>query len=63
MTPTLVPDESMLDAITDQPDTSEIPVLPNSSTYAPMRNPRARLALRCSGTPYATDCFTCCVSA
>ena len=41
---TLIPvtDESMLDAIAGEPDTSEIPVLPNSSVYAPVRNPRVR---------------------
>ena len=37
MTPVPVPDESMPDAIADEPDTSEIPVLPNS-VYAPVRN-------------------------
>ena len=41
MTPVPVPDESMPDAIADEPDTSEIPVLPNS-VYAPVRNPRVR---------------------
>ena len=41
MTPVPVPDESMPDVITDQPDTSEIPVFPNS-VYAPVRNPRVR---------------------
>ena len=42
MTPILVTDESMPDAIAGEPDTSEIPVLPNSSVYAPVRNPRLR---------------------
>ena len=41
MTPVPVPDESMPDVIADEPDISEIPVLPNS-VYAPMRNPRVR---------------------
>ena len=41
MTPVPVPNESMPDVITDEPDTSEIPVLPNS-VYAPLRNPRVR---------------------
>ena len=41
MTPVLVSDESMLDATTDEPDTSEVRVLPNS-VYAPGRNPRVR---------------------
>ena len=41
MTPVPVPDESMLDAIADEPDTSEIPLLPNS-VFAPVRNPRVR---------------------
>ena len=41
MTPVPVPDESMPDVIADEPDTSEIPVLPNS-VYAPVRNPRVR---------------------
>ena len=41
MTPILVPDESVPDAIADEPDTSEIQVLPNS-VYAPVRNPRVR---------------------
>ena len=40
MTPIPVPDESMPDATADEPDTSEIPVLPNSEN-APVRNPRA----------------------
>ena len=31
----------MPDAIADEPDTAEIPVLPNS-VYAPVRNPRVR---------------------
>ena len=38
--PTTVADESMPDAIAGEPDTSDFPVLPNSSTYAPVRNPR-----------------------
>ena len=42
MTPIPVADESMPDAIVGEPDTSEIPVLPNSSKYAPVRNPRVR---------------------
>ena len=42
ITPTPVADESMLDAIAGEPDTSEIPVLPISSTCAPVRNPRVR---------------------
>ena len=41
MTPILVADESMPDAIAGEPDTSEIPVLTNSA-YAPVRNPRVR---------------------
>ena len=41
LTPVPVPDESMPDVISDEPDTSEIPVLPNS-VYAPVRNPRVR---------------------
>ena len=41
MTPVPVPDESMPDVIADEPDTSGIPVLPNS-VYAPVRNPRVR---------------------
>ena len=41
MTPVPVPDEPTLDVIADEPDTSEIPVLPNSG-YAPVRNPRVR---------------------
>ena len=41
-TPIPVADESMPDAIAGEPDTSEIPVLPNSSVYAPVRNPRVR---------------------
>ena len=41
MTPVPVTDESMQDAIANEPDTSEIPVLPNS-VYAPVRNPRVR---------------------
>ena len=41
MTPAPVPDESMPEVIADEPDTSEIPVLPNSM-YAPVRNPRVR---------------------
>ena len=41
MTPVPVKDESMRDAIANEPDTSEIPVLPNS-VYAPVRNPRVR---------------------
>ena len=41
MTPVPVPDESMSDVIAREPDTSEIPVLPNS-VYAPVRNPRVR---------------------
>ena len=59
---TLVPatDGSMPDAIANEPDTSEIPVLPNS-VHTPVRN---ALALRCFGTLHATDCFTtCCVFA
>ena len=32
----------MPDAIAGESDTSEIPVLPNSSMYAPVRNPRMR---------------------
>ena len=35
MTPVPVPDESMPDVIADEPDTSKIPVLPNS-VYAPV---------------------------
>ena len=42
MTPIPVADESMPDAVAGEPDTSEIPVLPNSSVYAPVRNPRVR---------------------
>ena len=42
MTPIPVADESMPDAVAGEPDTSEIPVLPNSSVYAPVRNPRLR---------------------
>ena len=41
MTPVPVTDGSITDAIADEPDTSEIPVLPNS-VYAPVRNPRVR---------------------
>ena len=41
MTPVPVTDEPVPDAIADEPDTSEIPVLPNS-VYAPVRNPRVR---------------------
>ena len=41
MKPIPVPDEFMPDAIADEPDTSEIPVLPNS-IYAPVCNPRVR---------------------
>ena len=44
ITPTPVADEPMADAIADEPipGTSEIPLLPNSSTYAPVRNQRVR---------------------
>ena len=42
MTPAPVADESMPDAIAGEPDTSEIPVLPNSSMYATVRHPRVR---------------------
>ena len=42
MTPIPVADKPMPDAIAGEPDTSEIPVLPNSSVYAPVRNPRVR---------------------
>ena len=60
MTPVLVSDESMLDATTDEPDTSEVRVLPNS-VYAPGRNPRVRWRSDVLKKPYATDCFiTCC---
>ena len=41
MIPVPVPDEATPDVIVDEPDTSEIPVLPNS-VYAPVRNPRVR---------------------
>ena len=41
MTPVPVPDESMSDVVADEPDTSVIPVLPNS-VYAPVRSPRVR---------------------
>ena len=41
MTPIPVPDKSLPDVIADEPDTSEIPVLPNS-VYAPVRTPRER---------------------
>ena len=41
MTPVPVPDASMPDVIADEPDTSKIPVLPNS-VFAPVRNPRVR---------------------
>ena len=41
MIPLPVPDESIPDAIADEPDASEIPVLPNS-VYALVRNPRVR---------------------
>ena len=49
MTPVPVPDESMPDAIANEPDTSETPVWPNS-VYAPVRSPRVRW-LRCLGIP------------
>ena len=42
MTPIPVADESMPDAVAGEPDTSEIPVLPNSSVYAPVRKPQVR---------------------
>ena len=41
MTPVPVPDESMLDVIAGEPDTSGIPVLP-TSVCAPVRHPRVR---------------------
>ena len=41
MTPIPVTDESMPDVIANEPDTSEIPVLPNY-VCAPVRNPRVR---------------------
>ena len=41
ITPVPVPDESMADVIADEPDTSEIPMMPNS-VHAPVRNPRVR---------------------
>ena len=63
MTPIPVPDESMPDAIADEPDTSEIPVLPNSEN-APVRNPRACWRSDGFGPSYATASFTtCCVFA
>ena len=42
MTPIPEADESMQDAVSGEPDTSEVPVLPNFSVYAPVRNPRVR---------------------
>ena len=42
MTPIPVADDSMSAAIAGEPDTPEIPVLPNSSMCAPLRNPRVR---------------------
>ena len=42
MTQILMSDESMPDAIAGEPDTSVVRVLPNSSVYAPVRNPRVR---------------------
>ena len=63
MTPVPVPEESMPDAIADEPDTSEIPMLPNSVKYTSAQSTRA-LAFRCFGTSYTTACFTtCCVFA
>ena len=60
MTPIPVAGESMPDVIADEPDTSEIPVLPSS--VCTNAQSTSALALRCFGTSYATDCFTtCCV--
>ena len=63
MTPIPVADESMPDAIAGEPDTSEIPVSPNSSVYAPVRNPRVRWRSDALELPAPQTAFTCCVFA
>ena len=54
-----VSDESMPDATADEPDTSEVPVLPILCCTSAQST--SALALRCFGTPYATDCLLLCL--